>query len=60
MRGTISVGIAIEAVSILLGIMICFALVLLKAFGDLSVTMTCAYNLCFAAALAVFQLLRKS
>lgn len=59
LRGTISTGIALEAVSILLGIMICFAMVLLKCFGELSVTMTCAYNLCFAAVFLIFQTIRK-
>lgn len=59
LRGTISTGIALEAVSILLGIMICFAMVLLKCFGELSVTMTCAYNLCFAAVFMIFQTFRK-
>ncbi|MGN0604200.1 MAG: hypothetical protein ACI4I2_09485 [Oscillospiraceae bacterium] len=59
LRGTISTGIALEAVSILLGIMICFAMVLLKCFGELSVTMTCAYNLCFAAVFVIFQTFRK-
>ncbi|MGN1136838.1 MAG: hypothetical protein ACI4SF_11525 [Oscillospiraceae bacterium] len=59
LRGTISTGIALEAVSILLGIMICFAMVILKCFGELSVTMTCAYNLCFAAVFVIFQTFRK-
>lgn len=59
MRGTISTGIALEAVSILLGIMICFAMVILKCFGELSATMTCAYNLCFAAVFIIFQFFRK-
>lgn len=59
LRGTITTGIALEAVSILLGIMICFAMVLLKCFGELSATMTCAYNLCFAAVFVIFQTFRK-
>lgn len=59
LRGTITTGIALEAVSVLLGIMICFAMVLLKCFGELSATMTCAYNLCFALVFAAFQLFRK-
>lgn len=60
LRGTITTGIALEAVSVLLGIMICFAMVLLKCFGELSATMTCAYNLCFALVFAVFQTFRKT
>lgn len=60
LRGTVTTGIALEAVSILLGIMICFAMVLLKCFGELSATMTCAYNLCFALVFAVFQSFRKT
>lgn len=60
LRGTITTGIALEAVSVLLGIMICFAIVLLKCFGELSATMTCAYNLCFALVFAVFQTFRKT
>ena len=60
LRGTITTGIALEAVSVLLGIMICFAMVLLKCFGELSATMTCAYNLCFALVFAAFQSFRKT
>lgn len=60
LRGTVTTGIALEAVSVLLGIMICFAMVLLKCFGELSATMTCAYNLCFALVFAAFQAVRKT
>lgn len=60
LRGTISAGIAIEAVSMLLGILICIALVILRSFSELTVTMTITYNLVFTAILLVFQLFRKN
>lgn len=60
LRGTISVGICIEAVSILLGILICLAMVILKSFTEITVLMTIIYNLVFTAVLMAFQLLRKN
>ncbi|MBQ2823042.1 MAG: hypothetical protein IJF18_00505 [Oscillospiraceae bacterium] len=60
LRGTISTGIAIEAVAILLGILICLAMVILKSFGEITVTMTITYNLIFTAVLLVFQFFRKN
>jgi Cu+-exporting ATPase len=60
MRGTISTGIAMEAVSVLLGILICIAIVLLKSFSELSATMVIAYNIVFAAILMAFQSFRKN
>ncbi len=59
-RGTISAGIAIESVSILLGILICIAMVVLKSFSELTVTMAVIYNLIFTAALLIFQMFRKN
>ena len=60
MKGTILVGIAIEAIAILLGILICLAMVVLKSFSELTVTMVIIYNLIFTAILVLFQLLRKN
>ncbi|MCD7730952.1 MAG: hypothetical protein LUI05_05590 [Oscillospiraceae bacterium] len=60
LRGTISTGIAIEAVSILLGILICIAMVLLKSFSELNAAVTVVYNLIFAAVLVLFQTFRKN
>ena len=60
LRGTISTGIAIEAVAILLGILICLAMVILKSFGEITVTMTITYNLIFTAVLLIFQFFRKN
>ncbi len=60
LRGTVSTGIAIEAVSILLGILICLAMVILKSFGEITVTMAITYNLVFTAVLVVFQFFRRS
>lgn len=60
LRGTVSTGIAIEAVSVLLGILICIAMVLLKSFSELSVTTAVIYNLVFAAVLVLFQTFRKN
>lgn len=60
LRGTISAGIALEAVAILLGILICLAMVILKSPGEISSTMTLVYNLIFTAVLVIFQLIRKN
>lgn len=59
-KGTVSVGIAIEAVAVLLGILICLAMVILKSFSELTALMTIIYNLVFTAILLVFQLFRRN
>lgn len=60
MKTTIGVGIGIQAVSILLGILICLAMVVLSDFQQLSVSMALSFNFAFTAVLIVFQLLRKN
>lgn len=60
MKGTINVGIGIQAVSMLLGIIICLVMVILNSFQELSVSMFLTYNFIFTAVLLIFQLLRKN
>ncbi|MCM1329690.1 MAG: hypothetical protein NC253_09655 [Ruminococcus sp.] len=60
MKGTINVGIGLQAVSMLLGIIICLVMVILNSFQELSVSMFLAYNFIFTAVLVFFQLLRKN
>lgn len=60
MKGTINVGIGLQAVSMLLGIIICLVMVILSSFQELSVSMFLAYNFIFTAVLVFFQLLRKN
>ena len=59
LRGTISIGIALQAAAIFVGILLVLILVLLGASSQLTVTMALIYNLCFAAVYWIFQLLRK-
>ena len=59
-RGTIAVGIGLQAVSVLLAILICLAMVILRSFADLTATMVITYNMIFAAILLMIQLIRKS
>lgn len=60
MKGTINVGIGIQAVSMLLGIIICLVMVILSSFQELSVSTFLTYNIIFTAVLLIFQLLRKN
>ena len=60
MKGTINVGIGIQAVSMLLGIIICLVMVILSSFQELSVSMFLAYNFIFTSVMLIFQLLRKN
>lgn len=60
MKGTINFGIGIQAVSILLGIIICLVMVILSSFQELSVSMFLTYNFIFTAVLLIIQLLRKN
>ena len=60
LRGTISAGIAFEAIAILLGILICLAMVILNSFGEISATMAITYNLIFTVILVIFQVIRKN
>lgn len=60
MKTTIGVGIGIQAVAMILGILICLAMVVLNGFKELSVSMVLTYNFIFTAVLTVFQLLRRN
>lgn len=60
MKVTIGAGIGIQAVSMLLGILICMAMVVLNCFQELSVSMALTYNFIFTAALMLFQILRRN
>lgn len=60
MKGTINFGIGIQAVSMLLGIIICLVMVILSSFQELSVSMFLTYNFIFTAVLVIIQLLRKN
>lgn len=60
MKGTINFGIGIQAVSMLLGIIICLVMVILSSFQELSVSMFLTYNFIFTAVLLIIQLLRKN
>lgn len=57
---TIGAGIGIQAVSMILAILICMAMVVLNSFQELSVSMALVYNFIFTALLILFQLLRKN
>lgn len=57
---TIGAGIGIQAVSMILAILICMAMVVLNSFQELSVSMALVYNFIFTALLLLFQLLRKN
>lgn len=60
MKTTIGFGIGLQAVSMLLGILICLAMVALGSFQELSVSMEILYNFIFTAVLVVFQMFRKN
>lgn len=60
MKTTIGTGIAIQAVSMLLGILISLVMVVTGSVQELSVSMLMMYNFVFTAVLVVFQLLRKN
>lgn len=59
-RGTVTAGIGIQAVSILLGILICLAMVILRSFGEITSAMIITYNLIFTAILVLFQMFRRN
>lgn len=58
-RSTVSAGIAVQALSILLGILLSALLVLFKAYDDLSVAMILIYNLIFTAVYVMINFFRK-
>lgn len=59
-KGTIAIGTALQAVSTLLGILICLVMVILNSFQELSASMAVTYNFIFTMALIGLQLLRKN
>ena len=59
MRGTVSAGIALQAVSILLGILLSAMIVLLKSFESFSVGMILLYNAIFTVIYLMIHLFRK-
>lgn len=60
MKTTIGFGIGLQAVSMLLGILICLAMVVIGSYQELSVSMEVMYNFIFTAVLIVFQIFRKN
>lgn len=60
MKTTIGMGIAIQAVAMLLGVLISLVMVVTGSVQELSVSMMMMYNFIFTAVLVVFQLLRKN
>lgn len=60
MKTTIGFGIGLQSVSMLLGILICLALVVMGSVQELSATMAVMYNFLFTAVLVVFQIVRKN
>ncbi len=59
-KTTIGVGIGLQAVSILLGILICLAMSVIGSFEELSASMEVLYSFIFAAVLIIFQMFRKN
>ena len=60
MKTTIGVGITLQAVSMLLGVLISLVMVVTGCVQELSVSMMMMYNFIFTAILVVFQLARKN
>ncbi len=60
MKTTIGVGITLQAVSMLLGVLISLVMVVTGCVQELSVSMLMMYNFIFTAILVVFQLVRKN
>ncbi len=60
MRGTIAMGIGLQAVSMLLGVLICLVMVVLNSFQELSASMIMTYNIIFTMVLVIFQFIRKN
>ncbi len=60
MKTTIGFGIGLQAVSMLLGILICLAMVVLGSYQELSASMEIMYNFLFTAVLIIFQVIRKN
>ncbi|MBD5138515.1 MAG: hypothetical protein HDT24_04305 [Ruminococcus sp.] len=60
MKTTIGFGIGLQAVAMLLGILICLAMVVIGSYQEISVSMEILYNFIFTAVLVVFQLFRRN
>lgn len=60
MKNTIAIGITLQAVSMMLGVLICLVMVILNSFQELTVSMLMMYNFIFTSVLVVFQMLRKN
>lgn len=60
MKGTINLGIGLQAVSMLLGVLICLVMVVLNSFQELSASMVMTYNIIFTMILLVMQFFRKN
>lgn len=60
MKATIGVGITLQAVSMLLGVLISLVMVVTGCVQELSVSMLMMYNFIFTAILVIFQLVRKN
>ena len=60
MKTTIGIGITLQAVSMLLGVLISLVMVVTGCVQELSVSMLMMYNFIFTAILVVFQLVRKN
>ena len=60
MKTTINLGITLQAVSMLLGVLISLVMVVTGCVQELSVSMLMMYNFIFTAILVVLQLIRKN
>lgn len=60
MKTTIGIGITLQAVAMLLGVLISLVMVVTGCVQELSVSMLMMYNFIFTAILVVFQLVRKN
>ncbi len=58
-KSTIGVGLGLQALSMILGVLICVAMVVLKSYDGLSVSMITGYCGIFTVALLVYQGFRK-
>lgn len=58
-KSTIGVGLGLQSLSMILGVLICIAMVILKSYDGLSVSMITGYCSIFTVALLIYQGLRK-
>lgn len=59
LKGTIFVGLGIQALAVALALIIFMTMVILKSFGELNVFVVISYNLIFTALLLAFQTIRR-